>query len=280
MAATKDFKVRIKSITSIKKITKAMKMVAASKLRQVQRGLDIVRPSFNALNSIYNEYANSASIENKKNRLIIAISSDRGLCGGINTNAVKATRNSIKTIKNEIPDAHISLFTIGDKGKDVLSREYGKLIIKAVSDVSKKSISFGAASLIAEELLKQQFDTYHLIYSKFKSVISQTLVEEQISSASSLENAFFEFNGYEFDSDKSELLYDFYEYFLGYKVFSALLENATSEQGARMNAMDSASRNAGEMIDKLTLIYNKARQASITRELIEIISCASAVSSK
>nr|AML60620.1 ATP synthase F1 subunit gamma [Moramonas marocensis] len=294
MASTKDFKVRIKSITSIKKITKAMKMVAASKLRQVQRNLDIIRPSFESINSVYNEYLSTTSTQtppstgHSQNHFILAISSDRGLCGGINTNTVKATKNSMRNILSSNSDNQVRLFTIGEKGKEVLAREHSKLLSTSVSELSKKTITFVSASLVAEELFQMKvgdtnvsFDFCHIIYSKFKSVISQVLVEETVLSTTQLNNYFYEFNQYELDSEenKSELLYDFYEFYLGLKLFSSLLENATSEQGARMNAMDSASRNAGEMIDKLTLIYNKARQASITRELIEIISCASAVSS-
>jgi ATP synthase F1 gamma subunit len=279
MASTKEFKNRIKSITSIQKITKAMKMVAASKLRHAQRSLEIIRPSFKSVDALFNEYRNTAQTEQTVNsKLVVSISSDRGLCGGINSNVVKATKVLVNKSGNMDKDAKI--LCVGVKAKDQLQRQYGKLIYTSITDISKKGISFANASLIAEEVLAQNYDVCYVVYNKFKSVLTQYIIEDKIESKIALENAYNEFNTYEMEPSKSTVLYDFYEYFIGLKIYSALLENSTSEQGARMNAMDSAAKNAAEMIGKLTLIYNKARQASITSELIEIISCASAVSSK
>lgn len=278
MASTKEFKNRIKSITSIRKITKAMKMVAASKLRQAQRNLDVVRPYFKTIDSTFNEYTNASTNEYAiNNKIIVPISSDRGLCGGINTNVVKATK-ALVTKDNAI-DTNASVICIGIKAKDQLQRLYGKVINTTITDVSKKGVSFANASLIAEEILNKNYDACYIVYNQFKSVLTQNVIEDKIASRSNLENSYNEFNNYEMEPSKSEVLYDFYEYYLGLKTYYVLIENVTSEQGARMNAMDNAAKNAGEMIDKLTLIYNKARQASITSELIEIISCASAVSS-
>lgn len=279
MASTKDFKNRIKSITSIRKITKAMKMVAASKLRQAQRGLETIKPCFNSVNVLFNEYRNIVKTENViNNKLLVPISSDRGLCGGINTNVSKATR--LLASKDNKVDSNASILCVGIKAKDQLQRVYGKNIKTSITDLSKKGISFANASLIAEEILNLNYDACYIIYNQFKTVLTQFIIEDKLESKQALENAYNEFNTYEIEPSKSDVLYDYYEYYLGVKIYYALLENNTSEQGARMNAMDNAAKNAGEMIDKLTLVYNKARQASITSELIEIISCASAVSSK
>nr|NP_044779.1 ATP synthase F1 subunit gamma [Reclinomonas americana]AAD11894.1 ATP synthase F1 subunit gamma [Reclinomonas americana] len=278
MASTKDFKNRIKSITSIRKITKAMKMVAASKLRQAQRNLDVIRPYFKTVDSLFNEYQNASSNESiVNNKIVVPISSDRGLCGGINTNVVKATKALVT--KNNALDTNASIICVGIKAKDQLQRLYGKIISTSITDVSKKGVSFANASLIAEEILNTNYDTCYLVYNQFRSVLTQNVIESKIASRAALENSYNEFNNYEMEPSKSDVLFDLYEYYLGLKTYYVLIENVTSEQGARMNAMDNAAKNAGEMIDKLTLIYNKARQASITSELIEIISCASAVSS-
>nr|YP_007890540.1 ATP synthase F1 subunit gamma [Histiona aroides]AGH24034.1 ATP synthase F1 subunit gamma [Histiona aroides] len=279
MASTKEFKNRIKSITSIRKITKAMKMVAASKLRQAQRSLDVVRPCFKAVDVLFNEYRGTAKSEQAiVNKLIVPISSDRGLCGGINSGVAKAARQLAN--KSDGIDPNASIICVGIKAKDQLQRLYSKSIRTSITEVARKGISFGNASIIAEEVLAQDYDACYIVYNKFKSVLTQIITEDRIESKQALENAYNEFNDYEMEPSKSEVLFDFYEYYIGLKIYYALIENNTSEQGARMNAMENAAKNAGEMINKLTLIYNKARQASITSELIEIISCASAVSSK
>ena len=259
-----------------------MKMVAASKLRQVQNALEAVRPISGLTTSVVSEIQNTLlnmETENQSKesikKLVIVISSDRGLCGGINSSVVKDTRLNIKSSQknNEL----IELYTIGDKAKDVLVRSHAHHMNTAISETAKRKLSFAIASIISEDILKSQFDVCEIVYNQFKSVISQNLVRSQLYSRNNLNKAFFDWNTYEFDSEKSSVLYDLYEYNLAIAIYNAMLENATSEQGARMNAMDSASRNASEMIDKLTLTYNKARQAAITSELIEIISCASAV---
>lgn len=278
MASGKDLKTRIKSITSIQKITKAMKMVAASKLKQVQNALESAKPGSQIVSSIINEMqtiaqSNLKESSAKSKKLIVVISSDRGLCGGINSNVVRDTKSNIKSCESD--QIHVGLFTIGDKAKDVLVRSYKNIMEGSISETAKKKISFAIASIIAEELLKHEYDSYEIVFNQFKSIISQYLIRSSVLSRNLLNSAFDEWNTYEFDSDQSTILYDLYEYHLALIIYNAMLENATSEQGARMNAMDSASRNAKEMMEKLTLIYNKARQAAITSELIEIISCAS-----
>lgn len=278
MASGKDLKTRIKSVTSIQKITKAMKMVAASKLRQVQNALEAARPGSGVVSSIMHEMQEIVvqnSSQEVQKKLVIVISSDRGLCGGINSSVVRDTKINIQV--SEKAGQKVELLTVGDKAKDVLVRTYAHQMTTAISDTAKRKLSFAIASLIAEEVLKRDFDVCEVVYNRFKSVITQNLVRDKIYSRNFLNTAFFDWNSYEFDSEKSDILYDLYEYNLAMTIFNAMLENATSEQGARMNAMDSASRNASEMIDKLTLTYNKARQSAITSELIEIISCASAV---
>lgn len=286
MASTKDYKNKIKSIVSIRKITKAMKMVAASKLRLAQRGLDSVKPYFYSVDNLFNEYRNTGTSTGNastadttiNNTLIVTISSDRGLCGGINSTVSKATK--VLATKNDALDTTKSIICVGIKAKDQLQRGYSKLIQLSITDLGRKRITFPNASIIAEEIFNSSYDVCYILYNKFKSVLTQQLIEDRLESKRLLENAYNEFNNYELEPSKSDVLYDFYEYYTGVKLYYALLENNTSEQGARMNAMENAAKNAAKAIDRFTLLYNKARQASITSELIEIISCASAVSSK
>nr|YP_007890646.1 ATP synthase F1 subunit gamma [Jakoba bahamiensis]AGH24140.1 ATP synthase F1 subunit gamma [Jakoba bahamiensis] len=275
MASTKEFKVRIKSITSIQKITKAMKMVAASKLRMVQKNLEAIRPHFQAVDSIMKEICASATYNHDK-RLLLIISSDRGLCGGINTNLIKLAKSMVNSSIKK--DQGISLFVLGEKGKDSLQRTHGKYMQDCLSELTKKPANFGASSLIAESILTLEHTTCTFVYNEFKSAINQVPTSEDFPSVESVALSSENVNDYEVEEDKSEVFYDFFEYFLAMKIQYCMLQNATSEQGARMNAMDSASRNASDILDRLTLVYNKARQAAITGELIEIISCASAVS--
>lgn len=273
MASTKEFKIRLKSITSIKKITKAMKMVAASKLRIAQRACDAVRP-LNA--SLGNTIPAAASTIHGNRHLLVAITTDRGLCGGVNSSVVKSCKKILKDLVAQ--GAEVSIVCVGEKGRDALLRECGKHLQKIVNDVSKKPINFLVASALSEELLSSSFDSCTIVYNEFKSVIAQNVTKIVVPSYASLNQDPAVWGDYEFDSDQASMLYNFFEFNLGIRVLSALLENATSEQGARMSAMDSAARNAGDMINKLSLSYNKARQASITSELIDIISAAGAVS--
>lgn len=276
MASTKEFKIRIKSITSIQKITKAMKMVAASKLRMVQKNLELIRPHFQAMDKMMQEI-NSFSVANDERRLFLVISSDRGLCGGINTNLIKLTKSMVsKSIQD---DSKVSLLVLGEKGKDSLQRTHGHYMNYSLSELTKKPANFISSSLVVENILSSDYTSCVFLYNKFQSAISQLPVCEFFPSKSNVNVSFDNIHDYEVEEDKSDVLNNLYEYYLAIKVQYSLLQNATSEQGARMNAMDSASRNASDILDRLTLIYNKARQAAITGELIEIISCASAVSS-
>lgn len=272
MASTKEFKVRLKSITSIKKITKAMKMVAASKLRQAQKACEGVRP-FNS--SLQSTLPSTLSVSGNRH-LLIAVTTDRGLCGGVNSSVVKSCKKILKELVSS--GSEVSLVCVGEKGRDALVRECGKHLSKIINDVSKKPINFLAASALSEELLSIPFDSCTIVYNEFKSVVAQNVTKTMVPSYEALISDSSIWGEFEFDGEQSNMLYNFFEFYVGISILSSLLENATSEQGARMSAMDSAARNAGEMINKLSLIYNKARQAAITSELIDIISAAGAVS--
>nr|YP_007890471.1 ATP synthase F1 subunit gamma [Andalucia godoyi]AGH23965.1 ATP synthase F1 subunit gamma [Andalucia godoyi] len=273
MASTKEFKNRLKSITSIKKITKAMKMVAASKLRQAQRSCEGVRPFQSSLQQLL---PGSVSNFTGSKHLIIAITTDRGLCGGVNSSVVKTTKKVLKELVAN--GSEVSIVCVGEKGRDALVRECGKSMVKIINDVTRKPVNFLAASALSEEILSYPFDRCTIVYNEFKSVIAQVVTTGNIPSYDAYVADPAGWGEYEFDSDQASLLYNFFEFSMATRILSALLENATSEQGARMSAMDSAARNAGDMINKLSLSYNKARQAAITSELIDIISAAGAVS--
>lgn len=272
MASTREFKNRLKSISSIKKITKAMKMVAASKLRIAQRACESARP-FNS--SLSNLLEISNPLNSVQRHLIVPITSDKGLCGGVNSSVVKTCKKMVKELT--LAGAEVSIVAIGEKGKDALLRECGKNVHKIVHDISKKPVNFLTASVIAEEILTLPFDKCTIVFNEFKSVIVQRISKNDVYSYDMLNSDMYNWSNYEFESEQSKLLYNFYEFNLATKLLASTLENVTSEQGARMSSMDSASKNASEMIDKLSLIYNKARQASITSELIDIISAAGAV---
>jgi F-type H+-transporting ATPase subunit gamma len=272
MASTREFKTRLKSISSIKKITKAMKMVAASKLRIAQKACENARPFNQSLSTLL---SSAGSINQVQKHLIVPITSDRGLCGGVNTTVIKTCKKMVKDLTDK--GVEVSIIAVGEKGKDALLRECGKHMNKIVQDLSKKPVNFLTASVLAEEILNAQFDQCTIIYNEFKSVIVQRIAQNEVYSYDILNSEAYNWSNYEFESDQSKMLYNFYEFNLATKLLASTLENVTSEQGARMSAMDSASKNASEMIDKLSLIYNKARQAAITSELIDIISAAGAV---
>nr|BBD14114.1 ATP synthase F1 subunit gamma [Ophirina amphinema] len=268
MASTKEFKNRLRSISSVQKITKAMKMVAASKLRQVQSTTENSRPSIEGVGHLLQ----NIPFGSESNDLIVPISSDRGLCGGVNSVIVREVRKSVRenTLAKQV-------FCVGEKGKDALKSSNPEILVGSISDITKKSINFTVASVIVDALTSLSFDRSTVVFNKFKSVISQEVRSLELPSSSHLSLNLSLFDEYEFESEKSELMSNLYEFAYALLLHNAILENATSEQGARMSAMDNASRNASDMLDALNLKYNKARQAGITQELIEIVSCASAV---
>ena len=287
MPSLDDLKKRIKSVKSTQKITKAMKMVAAAKLRKAQENAEKGRPySQKMQNIILNLTKSISDPENApklligtgkdKTYLCVVLTADRGLCGGFNSNICKLAKTNFKKILNEGKD--LKIICVGSKGLDQIKRDYGKYIIKKFSFKEKKQISFNEAEIIGNEIIRlfkqNEFDKCILFYNNFKNVITQIPQAQQIiptekkSPESKEDNAF----SYEFEPEEDEILEDLLPKNITTQVFKAFLENAASEQGSRMTAMDNATRNAGELVEKLTINYNRSRQASITKELIEIIS--------
>lgn len=275
-ATLKDISMRLKSVKNIQKITKSMKMVSAAKYAKAEKDLKLARPYGSAVLAFKEKAEVEAAPENVKKHLIVAVSSDRGLCGAIHTSIVKAVKASINEKKDGL---ETRIVCIGDKAKAILQRTYAESMLFSVNDIGKRNITFLDASEIANEILKSgyEFDSGELLYNRFKSVISYNTINEPFFSANLITNAK---NFGLYDSMDNETLKCFQEFQLASLIFYGLKENSTSEQSARMSAMDNASKNAGEMIGKLTLYYNRTRQAVITRELIEIISGAAALDVK
>jgi F-type H+-transporting ATPase subunit gamma len=287
MPSLDDLKKRIKSVKSTQKITKAMKMVAAAKLRKAQESAEKGRPYSQKMRNIIlnltksiNDPENAPKLlvgtgEDKK-YLCVVLTADRGLCGGFNSNICKMAKTNFKKILGEGKD--LKILTVGSKGLDQIKREYGKYVIKQFSFKEKKRISFAEAEIVGNEIIslfnQNEFDKCILFYNNFKNVITQIPQAQQIIPAQTknsndiADEAF----SYEFEPEEDEILEDLLPKNISTQVFKALLENAASEQGSRMTAMDNATRNAGDLVDKLTINYNRSRQASITKELIEIIS--------
>ena len=287
MPSLDDLKKRIKSVKSTQKITKAMKMVAAAKLRKAQENAEKGRPYSEKMQNIILNL--TKSIENPENApkllvgtgqdktyLCVVLTADRGLCGGFNSNICKLAKANFKEILNE--GKNLKIITVGSKGLDQIKREYEKFIIKKFSFKEKKQVSYKEADIIGNEIIslfnKNEFDKCILFYNNFKNVITQIPQAQQIIPAEN-KNADLKKNdtlSYEFEPDEDEILEELLPKNISTQVFKAFLENAASEQGSRMTAMDNATRNAGDLVDKLTINYNRSRQASITKELIEIIS--------
>ncbi len=286
MASLDDLRKRIVSVKSTQKITKAMKMVAAAKLRKAQESAEKGRPySEKMQNIILNLTASISDPANAPKLLVgtgkeqvylcVVMTSDRGLCGGFNSNICRLAKNYFSKISKE--GKNLKIITVGSKGYDQLKREYNKHIIKKISFKDRKKISFKEAEELGKIILdlfsKNEFDKCVLFYNNFKNVITQVPQAQQIIPAEKKENSKNEVeNFYEFEPDEDEILEDLLPKNISTQVFKAFLENSASEQGSRMTAMDNATRNAGDLVNKLTIIYNRSRQASITKELIEIIS--------
>ena len=289
MPSLDDLKKKIKSVKSTQKITKTMKMVAAAKLRKAQESAEKGRPYSKKMQKII--FNLTKSINNSENApkllvgtgkddvyLCLVLTADRGLCGGFNSNISKLAKNHFKKLLSERKE--IKIITVGSKGLDQIKREYGKYIVKKFSFKEKKQISFKEAELIGGEIIKlfnnNEFDKCIMFYNNFKNVITQIPQAQQIIPAEKIdlkdEDKKKEPISYEFEPDEDEILEDLLPKNISTQIFKAFLENAASEQGSRMTAMDNATRNAGDLVDKLTINYNRSRQASITKELIEIIS--------
>ena len=287
MPSLKDLRNRITSVKSTQKITKAMKMVAAAKLRKAQENAEKGRAYSDKMNHIINNLKNSITDISSAPRLLagtgksdihlcIVMTADRGLCGGFNTNICKKAREYFNQILNS--QKKLKIITVGSKGADQLKRNFKDYIIEKVSFKNVKNISVNEASELTNKIIamfnKEEFDVCTIFYNKFKSVISQEPQAQQIIPVESLQedknNAVD--TQYDFEPDENEILEHLLPQNITTQIFKAFLENAASEQGSRMSAMDNATRNAGDLIDKLTINYNRSRQAVITKELIEIIS--------
>ena len=287
MASLDDLKKRISSVKSTQKITKAMKMVAAAKLRRAQESAEKGRPYSKKMNNIILNL--SSGISDKENapkllvgsgenkiHLCVVLTSDRGLCGGFNSNIIKKAKSYFQKILNE--GKTLKIITVGSKGYDQLKRAYKDNIIEKISFKESKSINYFDADkvgkIIIDKFGKKEFDLCVIFYNQFKNVMTQIPQEQQIiplKAPETKEDSSFE-DSYEFEPEEDEILSNLLPKNISTQIFKAMLENSASEQGSRMSAMDNATRNAGEMVDKLTIEYNRSRQAAITKELIEIIS--------
>jgi F-type H+-transporting ATPase subunit gamma len=286
MASLDDLKKRIASVKSTQKITKAMKMVAAAKLRRAQESAEKGRPYSEKMNNVILNLSSGISDKenapkllsgtgNDKVHLCVVMTSDRGLCGGFNSNIIKKAKSYFVKLSEEGKD--LKIITVGSKGNDQLKRAYGERIIANISFKESKNANYFDAEkvgkMVIEKFEAEEFDVCTIFYNQFKNVITQIPQEQQIiplNVENSEENQ--SEDSYEFEPDEDEILSNLLPKNISTQIFKAMLENSASEQGSRMSAMDNATRNAGEMVDKLTIEYNRSRQAAITKELIEIIS--------
>ena len=296
MSTLKELRTRITSVKSTRKITSAMKMVAAAKLRRAQEQAEAARPYAERMERILGSLAANlkdregappllAGSGSDKTHLVVVASSDRGLCGGFNVNIVRSARQLISQLSAE--GKEVKVLCVGRKGNDQLKREYGNHIVDTITDVGKPKLEFTQADTIGHRIsvmfAESEFEVCTLIFAKFKSAITQEIMRMQlipfaIPEADEEADADGGIPGvYEFEPEEEKILSDLLPRNLSVQIYRALLENAASEQGARMTAMDNATRNASDMIDDLTIFYNRTRQAVITKELIEIISGAEAL---
>ena len=296
MPSLKDLRDRIDSVQSTKKITSAMKLVAGARLKKAQIEAESSRPYASKMQTIIDNVTSNISNlenapeiikgkENNKTHLIVLMTSDRGLCGGFNTAITKMAKKKIKNIKNS--SKNVKILCVGKKGYDHLKREFNDSIIDSIPISSQKKIDYEFAKKISKKILlmyeNEEFDVAHIVFSLFKSAIKQEAQFKQIlpvledKDSDSKKNENNDDSVYEYEPEEEEVLKNLVPQNIAIQIFSGLLENAAGEQGARMTAMDNATRNAGELIDTLKLNYNRSRQAQITNELIEVISGAEAV---
>jgi len=294
MPSLKDLRNRIASVKATQKITKAMQMVAAAKLRRAQEAAEAARPYAERMGAVLANLAVAfegrddapklmSGTGNDQVHLLLVATAERGLCGGFNTNIAKLAREKARSLIKQ--GKTVKIICVGKKGYDALKRELGQHVIETVDLRSVKNVGFNNADEIGRKVISMfengEFDVCTLYYSTFKSVIAQEPTEQQLIPAkfeTTEADAGAGANSvYEYEPEETEILADLLPRNISVQIFRALLENSASEQGARMSAMDNATRNAGEMIDKLTINYNRQRQAQITTELIEIISGAEAL---
>lgn len=271
---------RMKSVNNIKKITMAMKMVAASKLRTMQVKAEKSRGMWQPFTALLGD---EPSITSPK-KLVVVLASDKGLCGGINSTSAKYSRTLFKMNKLAAESNETKFVLIGDKGKAQLQREYSNHFSSFFTETQKEGISFTQCAMISDAILKDnKYDALHLVFNKFESAVSFMPTVATILSTATLETEegqkVCNLNSYEFEGDEipSDMLMNLAEFQMASVIYNAMLENATSELGARMSAMDNSTRNAGDVLSRLTLSYNRSRQTAITTELIEIISGAAAL---
>jgi F-type H+-transporting ATPase subunit gamma len=289
MPSLKDLKIRISSVKSTRKITKAMQMVAAAKLRRAQEGAEAARPYADRMEAVLANLAAGVAGSPSAPRLLggtgrsdthllVVATAERGLCGGFNSSIVRLVRVALRRLLAE--GKTVKILTVGKKGREQLRRDWSQYFVGHVDLSGVRRLGYADASAIAHDILHRydegEFDVCTIFYNRFQSVMSQIPTERQLIPA------VFESGGsaatlYEYEPEEEAILAELLPRGVATQDFTALLENAASEQGARMSAMDNATRNAGEMIDKLTVVYNRSRQAAITKELIEIISGAEAL---
>lgn len=295
MASLKELRTRIATVKATQKITKAMQMVAAAKLRRAQLAAEAARPYATRMESVLSNLATAlegreggpplmVGTGNDAVHLLVVCTSERGLCGAFNSSIVRLVRKHIKQLLAD--GKEVKILCVGKKGYDQLARQFKSLIIDLIEFRGVRQIAFEHAQQPAQKVLalfdEGGFDVATLFFSRFKTVMTQiptaqqiipaTIPQEQPSAGASLGGAI-----YEYEPDEDEILAELLPLNIAVQILKALLENAASEQGSRMSAMDSATRNAGDMIDRLTMLYNRSRQAQITKELIEIISGAEAL---
>ncbi len=294
MPSLKTYRLRIRSVQSTQKITKAMKMVAAAKLRRAQEQATAARPYAEAMDSILASLGASlkggsgprllAGTGSDKVHLLIVATGDRGLCGGFNSTIVREARRKIRALVSE--GKTVKIFCVGRKGRDQLRRDFGPMIVETITDLGRPRLSFADARKVTARVMEMfeagEFDVASVVFNRFKSAMTQIVTVQQLipppaPEASTAAPASAGGAIYEFEPDEAEILTDLLPRNLTVQIFRVLLENAASFYGSQMTAMDNASRNAGEVIKKLTLQMNRSRQASITKELIEIISGAEAI---
>lgn len=293
MPSLKDLRTRIRSVQSTKKITAAMKVVAASRLKKAQDAAEQARPYALRMERMLASLAASligqphapallGGTGREQTVLLIVATSDRGLAGGFNATILRDARRQIRALQAE--GKTVKIVTIGRKGRDALRRDHAKLILESFVEIGRKGVTYPEAKLIAESIIarfeKGEFDVAKIVFNTFKSAMTQIVTTRQlvpftppgvgaVSAGAPV--------SYEFEPEEAEILAELLPMNIIVQIFTVLLENTASEQGSRMTAMDNATRNAGRMIDRLTLNYNRTRQAYITKELIEIISGADAL---
>ena len=295
MATLKELRNRIRSVRSTQKITSAMKMVAASRLKRAQDQAEAARPYGSRMERMLSSLAANlkgqataprllAGTGSDATHLLVVATSDRGLAGGFNASILREARRAIRQLQGA--GKTVKILTIGRKGRDSLRRDYRRLIVESRIDVGRPKLTFDSAREIADKVLALfeagEFDVCTIVFNRFRSAMTQIVTRQQLipfapPAAKEADTATAGGAIYEFEPDETEILGDLLPRNLAVQIFTALLENAASEQGARMTAMDNATRNAGDMIDRLNTTYNRSRQAAITKELIEIISGAEAL---